>query len=147
MIDNVLLRKILVMFTRFPMNKIRIWSLRKLGFKVGKNVYIGPGLTMSIGLRDKSMLLEIGDRVSFGPNVTLILASHPGRSELCKKLRFPPRIIMIGSDSWLGANSVIMPDVTIGKSSVVGAGAVVTKSVPDNTIVAGVPAKIIRKID
>ncbi len=148
MIDNVLLRKILVMFTRFPWNKIRVWSLRKLGFKVGKNVYIGPGLTMSIGLRDKSMVLEIGDRVSFGPNVTLILASHPGgRGELCKKLRFPPRIIMIGSDSWLGANSVIMPDVTIGKCCVVGAGAVVTKSVPDNTIVAGVPAKIIRKID
>lgn len=73
------------MFTRFPWNKIRVWSLRKLGFKVGKNVYIGPGLTMSIGLRDKSMVLEIGDRVSFGPNVTLILASHPGGGENCLK--------------------------------------------------------------
>ena len=54
--------------------------------------------------------------------------------------------IIIGDDVWIGANAVILPGVTIGKHCVVAAGAVVTKDVPDNTIVGGVPAKEIKKI-
>jgi acetyltransferase-like isoleucine patch superfamily enzyme len=53
---------------------------------------------------------------------------------------------MIGDDVWIGANAVILPGVTIGKHCVVAAGAVVTKDVPDNSLVAGVPAKLIKQI-
>ena len=54
--------------------------------------------------------------------------------------------VVIGDDVWIGANAVILPGVTIGRHCVVAAGAVVTKDVPDNTVVGGVPAKIIKKL-
>ena len=54
--------------------------------------------------------------------------------------------VMIGDDVWIGANAVILPGVTIGKHCVVAAGAVVTKDVPDNSLIAGVPAKLIKQI-
>jgi len=133
--------------TRWPKHELRAKALIKLGFKIGKDVYIGPGLTMTIGIADKTMHLEIGDRVAFGPNVTLILATHPNNSRLHQVLKFPPREITIGEDSWLGANSVIMPNVHIGKCCIIGAGAVVTRDVPDYAVVAGVPARIIKMQD
>lgn len=55
--------------------------------------------------------------------------------------------VTIGDNCWIGANSTINPGVTIGDNVVVGSGAVVTKDVPDNCVVAGVPAKIIRRLD
>lgn len=54
--------------------------------------------------------------------------------------------MLIDKNAWLGANSTILPGVTVGKNAVIAAGAVVTKDVPANTVVAGVPAKIIKKI-
>ena len=54
--------------------------------------------------------------------------------------------VVIGDDVWIGANAVILPGVTIGRHCVVAAGAVVTKDVPDNTVVAGVPAKVIKTL-
>ncbi len=139
-------RKLLYSLTHCPGRRIRVAALRQLGFHVGQDVYIGPNLTLSVGVSDKNMTLNIGDRVSFGPNVTLILASHPNNSRLKNVLQFPPRKIVIEDDAWLGANCVLLPGITIGTCSVVGAGAVVTKDVPPYTIVAGVPAREIRKI-
>jgi acetyltransferase-like isoleucine patch superfamily enzyme len=144
---SYLYRKFLYTATRFPGRNIRVKALRKLGFTIGKDVYIGPRLTMAVGISDKSMKLTIGDRVSFGPNVTLILATHPNNSRLNQILKFPPRQIEIGDDSWLGANVVVMPNVKIGKACIIGAGAVVTKNIPDFSIAAGVPAKVIKTID
>jgi len=140
-------RKFWYSVTRWPGRELRAKALQKLGFQVGKNSYIGPGLTMAIGIADTHMHLAIGDRVSFGPNVTLILATHPNNSRLHHVLKFPPREITIGEDSWLGANSVIMPNVHIGKCCIIGAGAVVTHDVPDYSVVAGVPARVIKTID
>ena len=91
--------------------------------------------------------MDLGDRVSLGPNVTLILATHPNNSRLRQYIKYPPRQITIGEDSWLGANVIIMPNVTIGKCSIIGAGAVVTHDVPNYAIMAGVPAKQIGTID
>ena len=140
-------RKFLYLFTRFPQRNIRVWALRKLGFNVGHDVYIAPGLTMAVGVEDVNMHLEIGNRVSFGPNVTLILATHPNFSRLNKIVKHPKREITIGHDSWLGANVVIMPDVHIGKYCIIGAGAVVTHDVPDYSVMCGVPAKKIKEVD
>lgn len=140
-------RKILYNATRFPSRNIRIKALRKLGYAIGKDVYIGQGLTMTVGILDKSIKLTIGDRTSFGPNVTLILASHPNNSKLSLILHPPLRRIEIGEDTWIGTNVVVMPNIKIGKFCIIGAGAVVTKDIPDYSIAVGVPAKVIKTIN
>lgn len=140
-------RKFLYSLTRFPVSSVRIWALRCLGFNIGKDVYIAPGLTMSVGLKDTNMVLKIGDRVSFGPNVTLLLATRPNFSVLSDIIKHPKRSIIIGDDSWIGAGSIIMPNINIGKCCIVGAGAVVTHDVADNSVVVGVPARVIKKLE
>ena len=88
--------------------------------------------------------IEIGDYVLIGPGVGLISADHdpadPG-----KHRDAPP--IKIGNRCWIGKNAVILPGVELGDRVVVGAGAVVTRSFPARSIIAGVPAKIIRRVD
>lgn len=80
--------------------------------------------------------------------MTLVLATHPNYSKLKKVLDpFPPRKLEIGDDSWLGAGVIIMPNVKIGKMCVIGAGSVVTRDVPDFSVVVGSPARIIRTIN
>ena len=140
-------RKCLYEFTHFPYRKVRVWALRRLGFSIGEGVYIAPGLTMAVGYADTHMQLTIGNRVSLGPNVTLILATHPNNSRLKSIITQPPRRIHIGDDTWIGANAVILPNIQIGKCCIIGAGAVVTHDVPDFSVVAGVPARIIKTID
>ncbi len=135
------------MMTRCPGRNIRVWALTKLGFEIGDDVYIGPNLTLTVGIADHSIRLYIGDRASLGPNVTLVLATHPNNSRLKDIIKQPPRVISIGHDSWLGANCVILPNVKIGNYCIIGAGAVVTHDVDDFSVVGGVPAKIIRRID
>lgn len=142
-----LYRKCLYGLTRAQGRGVRVWAMRKLGFSIGKDVYIGPGLTMTVGYVDTNIKLDLGDRVSFGPNVTLILATHPNNSKLRTYIKYPSRRITIGDDSWLGANVVVMPNITIGKCCIIGAGAVVTHDVPDYAIMAGVPAKKIGDVD
>lgn len=131
----------------FPYNRVRVWALRCIGFSIGKNVYIGPELGLSTMNSDASCQLLIGNRVSIGPRVMLILASDPNNSRLAKI--FPPvrGTIRIEEDVWLGANVTILPNVTIGKCSVIAAGSVVTKDVSPYTVVAGVPAVKIRDLD
>lgn len=133
----------------FPLYKIRLFALRKIcNGKIGNQVYVGDHLTITVGDSYKTVKLVIGNRVAFGPHVTLVLVSHPNYSKLKKLLSsFPKKEIEIGDDSWIGANAVIMPNVKIDKMCIIGAGAVVAKDVPDYSVVAGVPAKIIKKID
>ena len=82
-----------------------------------------------------------------GPNVLITSVGHPltpqGRREhiaICIPVR-------IGNDVWIGGNATILPGVTIGNNVVIAAGAVVTKDVPDNTLIGGVPAKVIKTIE
>lgn len=131
----------------FPYNPIRVAALRSMGFSVGKDVYIGPGLILSTMNSDDSCHLFIGDRVSIGPGVCLVLASDPNHSKLAR-IFLPVRgSIRLEADCWLGARCTLLPDIRIGEAAVVAAGAVVTKSVDAYTVVGGVPAKPIRKID
>ena len=141
-------RKILMtFFLHFPYRGVRCWALKACGFELGEQVYIGDNLTVTVGFADKSMKLIIQDRVSIAPNVTLIIASHPNESRLKPILPAPKRSIVIGHDSWLGANCIVMPGVTIGECCIVGAGSVVTHDVPPYSIVVGNPARIVKTID
>lgn len=130
----------------FPHNKIRCAALRRMGFEVGNDVYIASELGLATMISDNSCHLIIGDRVSIGPRVMLVLASDPNNSKLASV--FPPirGTITIGNDVWIGANVTILPNITIGECSVIASGAVVTKDIPAYTVAGGVPAKEIRKI-
>ena len=106
---------------------------------IGKNVFINHGCTfLDLGG------ITIEDDVLIGPKVSLITENHPVNPSDRKSLDLSA--IHIKKNVWLGAGSTILPGVTVGENSIVAAGAVVTKDVPKNTIVAGVPAKEIKKI-
>ena len=126
--------------------KIRIWSLRSLGFEVAKDAYIGANLTVISPLQIRNKIY-IEPRVSIAPNVTIILSSHPNNSLLRNVLKTIRGDVIIGEDSWIGTGVIIYPGVTIGKCAVLAAGSVVTKDVESYTIVSGIPAKFLRKID
>ena len=90
--------------------------------------------------------IRIGERVLFGPHVTVVTAGHPLDPALrCTAAQFFA-VVTIEDEVWVGANATILPGVTVGRGAVVAAGAVVTAHVPPMTVVAGVPARIIRQI-
>ena len=108
--------------------------------KIGKNVFINFDCVF-IDLGG----ITIEDNVLIAPKVSLLSEGHPGSPENRQSL--VPAHIHIKKGAWIGANATILPGVTVGENAVVAAGAVVSKDVPDNTIVGGIPAKIIKKIE
>jgi acetyltransferase-like isoleucine patch superfamily enzyme len=107
--------------------------------KLGKHVFINHACSF---LDMGGITLE--DHVLLGPRVNLVTENHPldpaiRRGMLCKP-------IIIKRNAWIGAGATILPGVTIGENAVVAAGAVVSKDVPDNTVVGGIPAKLIKNI-
>lgn len=106
---------------------------------VGKNVFINGGCRF----QDQGGI-TIEDGVLIGHNVVLATLNHCMIPE--RRADIEPAPIHIGRNVWIGANAMVLPSVTIGDGAVVAAGAVVTKDVPENTIVGGVPAKPIRKV-
>jgi maltose O-acetyltransferase len=82
-----------------------------------------------------------------GPNTLIATVNHPMSPKQRRQKMAQGMPVTIGNDVWIGGNCTILPGVTIGNNVVVAAGAVVTKDVPDNCLVAGVPAKVIRKLD
>jgi acetyltransferase-like isoleucine patch superfamily enzyme len=106
---------------------------------IGRNVFINHACSfLDLGG------ITIEDDVSIGPRVNLVTESHPLDPEDRKALLTKP--ITIKRRAWIGAGATILPGVTIGENAVVAAGAVVNKNVPANTVVAGVPAKVVRSI-
>ncbi|MBP5459089.1 MAG: sugar O-acetyltransferase [Clostridia bacterium] len=90
--------------------------------------------------------IYVGDRVLFAPNVTIATAGHPVDPELrAKGLQFN-KDVHIGNDVWVGAGAVILPGVTIGDNSVIGAGSIVTKDIPPNVVAVGSPCRVLREI-
>ena len=90
----------------------------------------------------------IGNHVNLAQDITITALNHnfEDASKRIDEQGISTKPVVIGDDVWIGANAVILPGVTIGSHCVVAAGAVVTKDVPDNCVVGGVPAKVIKKI-
>ena len=107
--------------------------------KIGKRVFINAGCQF----QDQGGL-TIGDDVLVGPQTIIATLNHDPDPE--KRGGMIPKPVKIGDKVWLGAHVTICPGVTIGKGAIVGAGAVVTKDVPPRTVVAGVPARIIKEL-
>ena len=82
----------------------------------------------------------------FGPNVTVATANHPLDAELRARGLQYNKDVWIGENAWIGANVVIVPGVHIGKNSIIGAGSVVTKDIPDDVLAAGVPCRVLRAV-
>lgn len=107
----------------------------------GSHIYANYGLT----LVDDGHIY-VGSYVMFGPNVTIATANHPIHSGLRQKGLQYNKDVHIGENAWICANVVIVPGVTIGKNTVIGAGSVVTKDIPDNVVAAGNPCRVLREV-
>jgi acetyltransferase-like isoleucine patch superfamily enzyme len=112
----------------------------------GKNISVGKNVFINSGCRFQDQGgITIGDGTLIGHNVVLATLNHD--IDPRKRSTIHPRPILIGKNVWIGANVTIVPGVTIGDGATIAAGAVVTKDVPENVIVGGVPAKFIKKIE
>lgn len=120
------------------------------------NVYIGKGSAVKIGSNcqiNENVFIQgaiIGSYVMIAPNVSILTKGHAfGDTEIpmVQQGNTKELIPLIEDDVWIGRNAIIMPGITIGKGSIIGAGAIVTKDVKPFSIVGGVPAKLLRNRD
>lgn len=111
----------------------------------GLNTHLGEGVFINAGCRFQDQGgIYIGDRALIGHNAVIATLNH--NMDPAKRANLLPAPVRIGNDVWLGSNVTVLPGVTIGDGAVVAAGAVVTKDVEPNTVVGGVPAKVIKKL-
>jgi acetyltransferase-like isoleucine patch superfamily enzyme len=112
----------------------------------GKNMHLGRNVFINSGCRFQDQGgIYIGDNALIGHNVVLATLNHDENPT--KRGNLKPAPIRIGDDVWIGSNATILAGVTIGDGAIVAAGAVVTRDVGKNTVVAGVPAKYMRDIE
>ncbi|WP_407414666.1 sugar O-acetyltransferase [Methanobrevibacter sp.] len=125
-----------------------VMMCKRFSFDNGKNIFIGDNFTANYNLTILDIKeVYIGDNVMIGPNTLITTVNHPLSPKGRRKHLAKATEIHIGNDVWLGGNVTVLPGVTIGNNVVVGAGAVVTKDIPDNSLALGVPARVVKKID
>ena len=138
--------KILQTFALFsPTVKLTVMLHRLRGVHIGKHVYIGQNVQMD-SLYPGEITIE--DYVSIGLGSMVFAHSTPAYSIEIKQKYYPTRIapVTIKRDAWIAPGAIILAGVTIGENAVVGAGSVVTKDVEPYTVVAGNPAKVVKKL-
>ncbi|MCO7126452.1 sugar O-acetyltransferase [Sporolactobacillus shoreicorticis] len=113
----------------------------------GSNTHFGNAVyaNFNLTLVDDAPIY-VGNDVMFGPNVTIATAGHPINPNLRRRKMQFNLPVTIRNNVWIGAQSVVLPGVTIGENSVIGAGSVVTKDIPDNVVAIGNPCKVLREI-
>lgn len=129
--------------------------------EVGENVHIEKPMRIDYGMNTKLgnnvfinfnfVLLDccpvtIGDNVFIAPNVSIYTASHPLDLLERKKHIGSAKPITIGNDVWIGGDCVILPGVTIGDGCTIGAGSIITKDIPANTLAMGSPCKVVKEL-
>ena len=136
--------------------------LRKVFAEVGENCYIEPpfhanwGCNIHVGDHFYANFnltvvddadVYIGSHVMIAPNVVIATGAHPVCPELREKVYQYNLPVRIGSRVWIGAGALILPGVTIGDDSVIGAGSVVTKDIPSGVVAVGNPCRVLREIN
>lgn len=112
----------------------------------GKNIHIGENVFINAGCKFQDQGgIEIGDGALIGHNVVMATLNHA--EDPSDRGSMIPGKITLGKNVWIGSNATILAGTTIGEGAIIAAGAVVTKDVPANTVVGGVPAKVIKKIE
>lgn len=164
---RLLLAKLLL----FPLpiyvgSRVRARILRLAGFNIGAGtLFFGTPILTGVGniyerlstgrnclvswgcYLDLQEKITIGDRVGLSPQISIITSSHAVGSSYNRVGDLQALPVVIKDGVWIGVRCTILPGVTIHEGAVVAAGAVVTKDVPANTIVGGVPAKVIKKLE
>jgi len=115
------------------------WAGKNVHF--GKNVYANFNLTLVDDTH-----IYVGDYTMFAPNVVVTTAGHPVDPELRERVYQFNLPVHIGRNVWIGAGAVILPGITIGDNSVIGAGSIVTKDIPSNCVAYGNPCRVVREI-
>jgi len=113
-----------------------------------KNIHVGDNFLSNYNLTILDIApVNIGNNVMIGPNVDIYTVNHPMTAKGRWEYQAKGEAVNIGNDVWIAGKVTITPGVTIGNNVVVAAGAVVTQDVPDDVLVGGVPAKIIKKLE
>ncbi|CAI7660968.1 unnamed protein product [Penicillium bialowiezense] len=126
------------------------WIERPINIDYGTNIKVGSNVFINFNCTFlDTCLVSIGSRTLVGPNVCFFSGTHPLDPDLRDGTNGPELglPITVGEDCWIAGNVIILPGVTIGDGCTVGAGSVVTKDVPSCHVVAGNPARILRKIE
>lgn len=125
-----------------------VWIGKRFSFDNGKNIHIGNNFTGNYNLTILDIKeVYIGDNVMIGPHTLITTVGHPLSPKGRRKHLAEAHEIHIGDDVWIGGNVTILPGITIGNNVVIGAGAVVSKDIPDNSLALGVPARVVREIE
>ncbi|EAZ89895.1 sugar O-acetyltransferase [Crocosphaera chwakensis] len=124
-----------------------VWIESPFRCDYGYNIIIGDGFYANFGcvILDCNFV-KIGNNVQLGPNVQIYTATHPINIKeriAQKEMAYP---ITISDNVWIGGSCIILPGITIGDNSVIGAGSVVTKNVPNNVVAVGNPCRVIKQI-
>ena len=161
--ERIHCKEVLFDFNLTPPSKqeLRQKTMKQLLGSCGENFFFEPPVHMSYGthvhigndfyanfnlvLVDDGEIF-IGDKVMIGPNVTICTTGHPVYPVYREMVAHYSLPIHIGSNVWIGAHSVILPGVTIGENSVIGAGSIVTRDIPANVVAFGNPCRVMRKI-
>lgn len=161
----LLARLILSPFPDYTGNRLRTRLLRAIGFNIGRGTVIWsvPTITgqgdiyqrLSIGadcwINIRLMLnlgapITIGDRAAIGHEVMILTESHEVGTPDRRAGAVIAQPVTIGTGVWIGARTTILPGVTIGDGVIIASGSVITKDVPSNVVVGGVPAKVLREL-
>ena len=111
----------------------------------GLNTHVGAGTFINAGCRFQDQGgIYIGERALIGHNAVIATLNH--NMDPARRANLLPAPVRIGDDAWLGANVTVLPGVTIGNGAVIAAGAVVSRDVEENTVVGGVPARLLRRL-
>jgi maltose O-acetyltransferase len=142
--DQAVRRRILVEL--FGAGGESVWMQPPFYCDYGSNIHLGERVFFNFNCVILDVCpVRIGDFTLFGPAVQVYTATHPMNAELRRKQEFG-KPVEIGSDVWVGGGAIICPGVRIGSRSVIGAGSVVTRDVPDGVFAAGNPCRVIREI-
>ncbi|MGX7174184.1 chorismate mutase [Enterococcus ratti] len=126
----------------------KIYMEPTINFDYGYNIFVGENFYANFNCTFLDVsTIEIGDNCLFAPNVQLYTATHPLHPVKRNSGLEYAKPIKIGNNVWLGGGVIVTPGVTLGDNVVVGAGSVVTTSFPKNVVIAGNPARIIKRID
>ncbi|MFT8705463.1 sugar O-acetyltransferase [Bifidobacterium aquikefiricola] len=113
----------------------------------GKNIHVGDNFLSNYNLTVLDIAeVRIGDHVMIGPNVNIFTVTHPLDAKKRREYLAKAVPVSIGNDVWIGGSATVLPGVHVGDNVIIAAGAVVTKDVPSDCIVAGVPARVIKSL-
>jgi maltose O-acetyltransferase len=123
-----------------------VWMQPPFYCDYGSNIFLGKKCFFNFNCVVLDVTtVRVGDYTLFGPAVQIYTATHPLEAELRRTQEFAKPIV-IGSDVWVGGAAVILPGVTIGSRSIIGAGSVVTRDIPDGVFAAGNPCRVLRQL-